>query len=476
MDDADLDALYSDPPWRMPAPLPPGDERWDAAMAEVASRTPGGVSPPTGAVLRAQPARVRAAISAILRDPRPPAARDPWLLVGPGPTYQRVRLRAGAALTAWVYRQWTLEHLLAALELSDEDVAASLFAEARASEDRTFAEGVVHALLRAAPPPRGVLDVLVGELDPGRPWSPFAAEALLVRDGVAAMGPLAAYFAACPPPTRAQAALRVALRRDRVDFDEVPAWVDLLVPASLHNLELFGHLMMVKTSEPLLPVLAARPPNAMWADCLNRLRALDDPAAAPRLRRFQGSVPAGPYADEKKLIRVVKHLERKRTTPTVSTELRDAVGTDGGPVVLGAPAALARWRGADPDAPLEVGDYARACAACAAGPGWVLVGEARVLVLPSPQVAVGRRAAAWLFVGRGEVTDVEADWRRFRKQRGTLEVGPDGLVLLDAAHRSESAPSGGVERLAVPPGSYSVAVAESEALSAVRLEPVAPRT
>lgn len=446
-------------------------------MGVVAASTPGGVPAAVMAVLRGQPDRARAAVSAILADPRPAPAHDPWLSLGPGAQYQRVRLRADGALTAWVYRQWTLEHLLAALPLSDGTLSSGLLAEARAAPDPSFAGAVAHALLRATPPPPVVLDTLAGELDPGLVWSPFAAEARVVRDGVAAMGPLAAYFSACPPQTSAQAALRLVLRPDLVDFDQVPAWVDLLVPASPTSLELLGRLLVATTSEPLLRALAVSRSNEWWADCLNRLRSLDDPAAAPRLRAFVGSVPPGASADEKRLLRVVKHLERKRTNKAATFDLRDAVGTDGGPVLLGSPLALAEWRGADREAPLETGDYARAIA-CGTEPGWIEVAGSRVLVLPEPQVAVGCRGAGWWFVSRGAAVDVEvaAAGRRSRKQRETFEVAAGGLLLLDAAHPVDSAPPGATDPVSMPAGTYSVWFVQSGTLSAVRLEPKVPRT
>jgi hypothetical protein len=492
-------AALTDPPLRLPRPLPPpasGDGEVDARFAALdapvhthglrieEARAALAGAPPSAAVARAA-ARWLHAIAAERAPPPPPRelvrTRDEQLQLGT--LLQPVRV-------AWGARQLLAGHLAALLVHHDDRAHATLLSRLDA---HPHLAALLSPHLLASLPPEGparatALARLGAHLVPGDHRAPIAAVALVLRDGFAAGPALRAFLDACPDDLeRARVAVAVSGRRAEVDLDAEPGWIDVLFPKVVHlgvAIELLYRLHDVRTAEPLLRALAYRDDEPCWADLLEGLRRVDDASAAPRLEAIAATLPEEPRG--KRLSRSPRSLRalakrlRRAQNDRASFTLEPGVGTEGGPILLVPQHAAHAWQGVPRDQPGPTdrpSDYDRACAASDAGQGALAVGGAKALVLAEQVVEHAPLAGGgWLLVALGTSLQLEEALRaprKWKKTRITLEVGESGAVLLDAAHTPTSASreEGALASLALRPGRYDVLAVSDPSLRAWRLAP-----
>lgn len=496
--EARADALYADPPWRLPKPLPPpatGDAQLDALFLALDGKFEDAASVDKSATELAgnETLGVRdtalAWVEHIIRD-RPPVLPDDYSAVPPD-VRAIVNERNLAARNAWALRTWVFSSVLKVLTPRDDDVVRDAFARyVELDAAPRLVWEVAEALFRTLPegPSRNRwLDGLVRHFVPGDPLAPRGVDALVIRDGTAAAPRIRTTFDAMDDTSRVHCAISLS-RRKEVDLDAFPDWADILYPKVLGvpwALEAFYPLHAVKTAEPLLRALRYTDEDVYWTDMLASLRRVDDPSSADRLEEIAKTLPTQPKGEKKRsrtsntVLALVKRLRRKRdVVDRASFETKPGVGTDGGPIlVLGEDAARA-WQGVPADWNGDgESDYDRACAATDVEDelGKLVVDGKRALVIGEQGVGLAMLAdGVPMLVVRGTDLQIEIAMRErgaWKKKRREIDVGGQGLVLLDAVHTLASATEGAVVHVPLPRGPRDVYELRTDDVLAVKLPP-----
>lgn len=496
--EAKLAALYTDPPWRLPLPMPPpatGDSALDALFVDLV-----GTFQDAGRI-EDRKERLGADARPVVRETTVRwcehivADRPARTMVGSDETTASiadldvrtaVQTRMRAAAVAWQLRQWLFGNLLGVLaKAPDEALVTHLLRWLEELKEPALLAHVagVLILLPAGAARDHALDTLAGRFVPGDPLAPLAAVALVVREGTGALARVKTTFEQMEPYERGATAVQLSRRRAEVDLDACPDWADVLYPGVLGNawaIEASYRLHTVKTAEPLLRALRHTDVDAYWTDILARLRAVDDPKAAPVLEALAKGLPE--QEKGKRLSRtsttvlaLVKRLRRKRdVVDRASFETRPGVGTDGGPIVVLSADVATSWRGVPKDWTGEGdSDYDRACAASEGGVGMLMVAGKRALVIGDQTVGFATLSDGTpMFVVRGTDLQIELGMRErgaWKKTKLALDVGEGGAIVLDAAHTPSSAPEGAHAALDLSAGKYDVALLGTDAVFAFKL-------